>query len=298
MKIQSKKLSEVDEVIQEFILEKTLPMPKNTITMISAKGGVGKTNLALYIAAEFITHHTGNVGMWLTEDEEGNIKHRINTLKSNFIIKDFDEYRAEIIVNNPEHFAKIIGREFLQDEEIINDMKLFCIENDIRLLVLDPLLAFFGGNENDNGQARTFMQPFINWCKEIDINIIFIHHASKGEITNTRGAGAFNDAVRCAYTVSFPHRITEKGQIEEDRHEIAKGMRSIHCSKDNRGAIAKIMKNIGSNPFNLQLVPSIDEALLEATNNIDVQSFVSNSIRRVITVEETTFNDSINMAVL
>ena len=194
-------------------------------------------------------------------------------------MKNFNQKRAHYITSSPTHFAKNEGREFKACEESFEDLKEFCCINDIRLLVIDPLLAFFGGNENDNSQARTFMQPFINWCKELDITIIFIHHASKGEVTNTRGAGAFIDAVRIAYTISMPI-LTNNKQIVEDEARASQGIRLVKCIKDNRGAIAHIIKAHNANPFEIKIAPSII--------NIDVDSFVNNS---KVNFETTEYNE-------
>lgn len=258
MEIKSKTVNNMVRVIQEFILQDFMPFPKNTVGMISAKGGVGKTNLSLILAGEYVKSEVGNVALWLTEDEEGNIKHRINTLIDAKIMDNFNELRVHYILNEPVHFSKIKGKEFEQDSDSLNSLKTFCLVNDIRFLIIDPLLAFFGGSENDNGQARIFMQPFIEWCKYSDINIIFIHHSSKGEVANTRGAGAFQDATRCAYTMSIPLLKDEKNHIVEDFVKSNQGLRTIHCMKDNRGAIIDILKIYGENPFNIQITPPIN----------------------------------------
>ena len=293
MIFESKKLSKTIEVVQEFILSDSIPIPLNTVCMISAKGGVGKTNLSLFIASKYILNHDGNVGLWLTEDEEGNIRHRVNKLIEHNIIEEFNEYRTELITNSPVHLVKSQGKEFIADMEVIDSLKLFCIEKDIRLLVIDPLLAFYGGNENDNSQARTFMQPFINWCKEIDITIILIHHSSKGDGANTRGAGAFIDAVRCAYTISMPLK-QDGNSITEDQEKIADGIRVITCTKDNRGVIPIIYKKYDFNPFEMRLIPPINILHLPK-NTIDFDSIIRNAkAKLMIEVQEFTFNSNDN----
>ena len=274
IQFETKNLSEAVETFQTFILEDSIPMPEGTVCMISAKGGTGKTNLSLLIASEFIKNHQGMVALWLTEDDEGNVKHRINTLLKHEIIESFNQERVELIVDNPIHFAKTKGNEFISDIDSFDSFKAFCCISDIRLLILDPLLAFFGGNENDNAQARTFMQPFINWCKEVNITIILIHHSSKGE-TNTRGAGAFSDAVRCAYTISMPIKEENK-HIVEDEYKSAQGIRTIKCTKDNRGVMELIYKKYGENPFNFVLAPSLDNIFLEKIKGIVTDKLIAN----------------------
>jgi predicted NACHT family NTPase len=97
MIFNSKKLSQTIETIQEFILEDSFPIPINTTCMISAKGGVGKTNLSLFIASEYTNKHNGTVCLWLTEDEYGNSRHRVNKLLEHDIIKPFQVPTVELI---------------------------------------------------------------------------------------------------------------------------------------------------------------------------------------------------------
>lgn len=276
--INSLSVSKLIETKQDFILSKALPMPFSSVCLVSAKGGTGKTNLSLYLASEYVNDHFGNVALWLTEDDEGNVKHRFNTMIECGIVRDFDEDRVHIITSEPIHFIKNKAGDAIFNDEKFRDLKAYCALNDIRFLVIDPLLAFYGANENDNSQARTFMQPFINWCKEIDINILFIHHSSKGEVTNTRGAGAFIDACRCAYTVSMPLMEVDK-KIVEDKYLSAKGHRIIECVKDNRGAIRIIFKTYGDNPFTIKLIPPLSNDNLEIIKShqgMDFKSFVKN----------------------
>ena len=247
------------EVKQSFILSHFMPFPQNTLCMISAKGGIGKTNLSIKLASEYTNYHVGNVAMWLTEDEVGNVKNRSETLKTFGIINEYDEKRVLLITDDPIHFAHSKGHDFDFDNDKLNDLKEFCCMYDVRLLIIDPLLAFFSGNENDNSQARVFMQPFINWCKEVDITIIIIHHASKTD-GNTRGAGAFVDAVRCCYNISIPLQETksEKGiKIEEDEFKKSQGIRLVTCTKDNRGVTPILYKLYNNDAFETTIIPKI-----------------------------------------
>jgi replicative DNA helicase len=102
------------------------------------------------------------------------------------------------------------------------------------LIILDPLIAFFGGDENNNGHARYFMQLFTEYAGKTGKTIIFIHHSTKGT-AGSRGAGAIVDAARLHYEVD---RIKDKeGKIDGKKYH----MRLIRLAKDNynAGAILK-----------------------------------------------------------
>lgn len=266
--IVSQTMQESIEVEQKFILDHFMPFPENTLCMVSAKGGIGKTNLSIKLSAEYVEYHQGNVALWLTEDDAGNVKNRSETLKNFDIIVPYDEDRVLLITSDPIHFAKTNQGAFEFDNDKLYELQEWCCINNIRLLIIDPLLAFFSGNENDNSQARIFMQPFINWCKEVDITIIIIHHASKTD-GNTRGAGAFVDAVRCCYNISIPMRETksEKGiRIEEDEDKKKMGIRLVTCTKDNRGATPYLYKLYENDYFETTIIPKLNISKL--LNNI------------------------------
>jgi replicative DNA helicase len=107
---------------------------------------------------------------------------------------------------------------------------------DYDLVVLDPLLAFYGGDENDNSQARVFMQPFMNWARDTNKSIVFLHHSAKstGASSNnkSRGAGAFVDASRVCYEMNKIYK-KDNQTIESSKSHL----RDIRLSKDNYGAI-------------------------------------------------------------
>lgn len=243
--IESIKLIDVVKIKQEFILSDFLPMPKNTITMLSSQGGMGKSFLSLIISGKFINETNQSVAAWFTEDEAPFVKDRYDKLLKNGLLTSINEKKLHLITTAPPQLARIERGVFVANYEELKNLRIWCAEKEIKLLIIDPLLAFYGGDENNNAQARTFMQPFIEFCKNDNINILFIHHSSKASADNpskTRGAGAFIDAVRCAYEMSYP--TTKSGSKEIlDAEKIEKGYRFIKNTKDNRGVRQHLNRN-------------------------------------------------------
>ena len=95
------------------------------------------------------------------------------------------------------------------------------------VIILDPLIAMFGGDENNNTHARQFVNLFTRWATTEGKTIIFIHHGTKNS-AQSRGASAFIDAVRLVYQVEII-KNQEGKQIEND-------LRLITLAKDNNGA--------------------------------------------------------------
>lgn len=61
------------------------------------------------------------------------------------------------------------------------------------LVVIDPLIGFFSGNENDNSQAKQFMSVLTSIATQNNQAILVIHHNTKQDQegnSTTRGASA------------------------------------------------------------------------------------------------------------
>lgn len=216
----------------EFYLKNWLPIPNGTITIISALGGTGKTWLVVQLALRFILENPNKkVFLWLSEDLESIVKNRMNSVCIDILNTKLDIRFQNIITTNtaPEPLLerdKSIYKMSHKFEQLKVELK------DYDLIVFDPLLAFYGADENDNSQARLFMQPFMNWCKETNKSVVFLHHSNKGDNSSTRGAGAFVDASRVCYEVSKVYQKDKKNLDLNSLH-----LRDIKLSKDNYGAI-------------------------------------------------------------
>jgi len=91
-------------------------------------------------------------------------------------------------------------------------------------VIIDPLIAFFSGNENDNAQAKQFMSILTSIATQNDQAILVLHHQTKQDQegnSTTRGASAFVDAVRILYSLKY----------DKD-----KGKHIIKLEKDNLNA--------------------------------------------------------------
>jgi len=209
-------LNEIKTKKPEFYLENFLPIPKSSITMISAPGGTGKSFLAIQIAIQAVLEQKARkILLWLSEDPSGLTKHRAQEIARKILNLNEDEIKEIfenifVIDNMPSHLTPKsfdLYREFFKRFEIV---------------VMDPLIAFFAGEENSNTQARYFMNMINQIARENMQSILIVHHSAKSkEMENrARGASAFVDAVRLQYQL----QNTEKDSIKK-----------IKISKDNFG---------------------------------------------------------------
>lgn len=188
--IQISNFKEIEKEEIEYICSNWLPVPRKTVSMIVAEGGIGKSWILLQLAIRhLIKNPNEKVFAWLSEDPKG-----------------LSKVRADLIC------SKILGLEPEKiDNLFISDSHTFSINfnnikkvkeqlKDFNLILLDPLIGFYTGDENSNADARIFMQHFTKWAAEENKTIVFIHHASKGS-GKSRGASALVDAVRLVYEI-------------------------------------------------------------------------------------------------
>jgi len=242
VKIGRKSMAYAVESAPEFICKDWLPIPKATLTLMVAPGGTGKTWLALQLAIRAAREDAGRrVFLWLSEDPEGTVKSRYETIIKDMLIgqRGTEDTRIDISTEDPMLLLESHGRSASISSRFYT-MKRELREYDV--IIIDPLLAFYGGDENDNSQARVFMQPFLNWARSENKSIIFLHHSRKGEGNNSsraRGAGAIVDAVRCVYDMDKIY-VTKSGKQEID--PLSTHMRNMTLTKDNYGAIRYLQR--------------------------------------------------------
>lgn len=219
-------LNTIVEEETEFICDKWLPFPRNMVSFIVGPGGLGKSLMTLQFLLRYhFQYPNEKLFAWLSEDPKGVTKHRANLICQNILKTESSMINNIFISDSP---------SISVNQNNMEDLKKYLA--DYQIIVIDPLIAFYTGDENSNGNARAFMQLFTNWAQENSKTIIFIHHASKYS-SKSRGASAFTDAVRLVYEIE---------QIENDNVR-----RKIKIAKDNYG----IRDKYKTDEFVIKVVP-------------------------------------------
>lgn len=183
------------------VCRKYLPLIKNEINLISAPGGVGKTFAALVLALHFL--HEDMTGkstayIWATEDTTGLMKAREMAVVNQYLSSgtDFRGDASRICYGySHDRFTEKVGGTYRPTSYFTDAMKSLAAFD---IVVFDPLLNFFGGEENDNAQARAFMTMLKQSANKYGTTFLVIHHGRKGDGA-MRGATAFMDSTRLAY---------------------------------------------------------------------------------------------------
>lgn len=252
----------------EFYLKHIMPIPKHTVGMIASRGGMGKTFLSLRLASEFVRETGKKALVWFSEDEPEIIGYRFDKMVEEFHLSIDTQRGIEYITTSPKQFALKTNGTFKANYEAVAGIRSDCIENNVGLVIIDPLLAFYGGDENDNSQARVFMQVFLDWAKQDGINILFVHHAQKGD-GSARGASAFLDATRFVYELHYP-MDTKKTNIDFDKKD--KGIRVMRLIKDNHNAFYHVQKLFsGASEGEVKILPSNKQSHIDIIQYLDIK---------------------------
>lgn len=254
--VQTINLKDIQRKPIEFYLKHIVPMPKHTVGMIASRGGMGKTFLSLRLASEFVRETGKKALVWFSEDEPEIIGYRFDKMVKEFNLSTDTQKGIEYITTSPKQFALKVNGTFKANYEAVAGIRQDCLDNNVGLVIIDPLLAFYGGDENDNSQARVFMQVFLDWAKQDGINILFVHHAQKGD-GSARGASAFLDATRFVYELHNP-MDAKKVNVDFDKKD--RGIRVLRLIKDNHNAFYHVQKLFnGASEGEIKILPSNKE---------------------------------------
>ncbi len=220
--------------------------PVGYLSLLAGPSGVGKTYTAINLACSFIMETNKKAFLWLSEDL-GQVGFRIETILQNIWKEKAAQIRKNLFYmdNTAKRFLTKEFGTVRVNNTFSNWFKLNIVEK-YDFIVLDPLISFFGGNENDSSDARLFMDTLSEMILGTDKVILILHHTSKTILTkeeqkdinklknSMRGSSAFLDAARTACYL-------RKVEFSEDKREIV-------VIKSNIGQIGYISEVIM--PFN------------------------------------------------
>jgi len=217
-------LSGVDPQPVEWLWPNFIPLAR--ATMISGDPNVGKTWLALDIAARLskgLTWPDGSPGpepanvLFLTVEDNPHdtIRPRIDSLGGD---------PSKIAIINPGYpdfisFAEQGGVKKLEEE-------ILKIGN-VRLVVLDPILDFSAGiNPNAAEQVRAFLTPLIHLAEKLNFALVLIAHLNKAQsqsaIYRTGGStSAWLGKCRAAFMIFRDNEEKKKRYVSAIKSNLA-----------------------------------------------------------------------------
>ncbi len=165
------------------------------LTLLGGAPGMGKSQVALYAAAtvsrggtwpDGTTTRRGSVILCETEDRPG------QALRPRLEAAGADLARV--------HFGKHM--------DLSTGMAALAAQAeslpDLRLLVLSPVLTFFGATSNDDNTVRAKLRPLLDWAAARNVAVLGIIHPLKtGAAEVFAGCDAYRRACRAAWRLAF-----------------------------------------------------------------------------------------------
>lgn len=228
---------------RKWLLDQLLPL--GVVALLAAGGGTGKSLLSLQLAISIATGRpflgldvgeTGAVLVVAAEDERDELHRRLWCIVQ--AMRDHDEFTAAddrrlrerlfIVPRVGENnlLTDVIGNT-VSRTEMADRIRLTAEQiPDLKLIVLDPVSRFRGGNENANDAATRFIEVAETLRAETGATVLMPHHMSKDGLRagaerlsaeNLRGASALLDGARWAMAMAtLPRDLAEKYGVNSD----------------------------------------------------------------------------------
>lgn len=202
------------------------------ITALLAAGGVGKSVLSLTLALHMCAgkpfgpwrcSEPLRVAVLTVEEDEEELDRRLHALQIEYGFTNEDASRLYIInMNDPPLLATADRRGNMQATPKLINLKAELGSHGADVVILDPFVELWAGQENDNNQVKSAMAFIRGMCRELQVGCILCHHIRKGimtpgDVEAGRGASAFSGLVRMAFTIT-PMTKQEAEQFALDKH--------------------------------------------------------------------------------
>lgn len=183
-------------------------IPSGKVTLLMGDGGTGKSTLALQLAVAVATGgpwlgqrvSDGSVLYLSAEDDRYELQRRLADicfsngmtfdLLKNLHLVDLSEADAVM--------AKTNGND-IEKTKLFLDMDTTVSRLRPKLVIIDSLADFFGGDEIKRRHAVAFLGMFRSLCAAYDLTVLILGHPSVAGMSSgsgTSGSSAWNNSVR------------------------------------------------------------------------------------------------------
>jgi|GEM_PF-6485310 len=154
-------------------------IPFGYVSLLAGISGVGKTYTAINLACLFAKETRQKAFLWLSEDV-GQLDYRVGKVLNHTYPKEKELLKNQIYFTEqpPEFF---VAKEYGAIRKNVSFINWF-EQNIIKkydFIVIDPLLNFFGGDENSSTETRFFINTLQSMITNKNKIIIVVHHTNK-----------------------------------------------------------------------------------------------------------------------
>jgi hypothetical protein len=177
-------------------------IPDSHVTLLSGKGGVGKSLLAqhlgtaLAVGVEYMERlESKRVLMWAAEDDADELWRRQLNINSYFesALENLGNFRLRSCVGCDVTLAAPIFNA-LGKTPMLKTLAEEVKDSKAELVILDNIARIFGGNENDRHQVTTFVAWLQAAC--MPAAVLLLGHPAKSAGSEFSGSSAWEGAVR------------------------------------------------------------------------------------------------------
>lgn len=178
--------------------------PKKTCLILLGPGGAGKSMFSMDLAIELASpSKSGFLGQYRvsspqrvlfvqSENTRGGLKERFDSMSQG--LPDISKIKSNILFASNNNNPMVNGN--LADSKFRTMLTKLVTENQINVLIFDPLSSFHTEDENSNSHMRFVLDYLNSFTQEYDVSIMVIHHTGKTSAkvaAGGRGATSIGD---------------------------------------------------------------------------------------------------------
>lgn len=192
------------------------------VTVLMAAGSAGKSSISLALAAhlavgaDFAGFNVRKSCKTIVYNGEDDVEEQSRRLLAVCMAYgyDFEEVSSKIMLLSPQQVRMdLVANDFrrpVRNDALVSGIINQARDEDVGLLILDPLVKIHKCDESDNVQMDYVMETLTDIAHHAQVAVLALHHTSKGgssqdgRIGNMdigRGASAIVNAARIAFTL-------------------------------------------------------------------------------------------------
>lgn len=190
---------------------------RKQLTCMIAAGGTGKSIFGLIVAfhlaagRDFGPYKCVNgpkrVAIISVEEDSDELDRRLHAIAK--VFKFDDDAAANLFIVHMESpiIATSDRRGVVSATEIAAELEKQLSRLVVDVIMIDPFVEVWNGDENSNSQVRSALAVIRSFCRRMDCACLLMHHVKKGGVTPGdidagRGASSLGGLVRIAHTIT------------------------------------------------------------------------------------------------